>query len=119
MSVTDDATLLCWTDGVLAPAPDAAGSGPLLAADSWLVVDGAARAADAHWARFGAACRADGVEIDGFRAAVAAALPASGRWFPRVELGARAPGARAGAGTAARDGRAARRSALAAWPQGP
>jgi branched-subunit amino acid aminotransferase/4-amino-4-deoxychorismate lyase len=61
----------------------------LLVADSWLVEDGAVRAADAHWARFGAACLRNGIgpeQLAGFRAEVAAAVPASGRWFPRVEL---------------------------------
>jgi branched-subunit amino acid aminotransferase/4-amino-4-deoxychorismate lyase len=61
----------------------------LLAADSWLVADGRARAVDRHWARFFAACREQGVEpeaLAAFREAVEAALPAAGRWFPRVEL---------------------------------
>jgi branched-subunit amino acid aminotransferase/4-amino-4-deoxychorismate lyase len=53
------------------------------AADSWLVVDGRARAVDRHWARFTAACERDLTE---FRAEVERAIPASGRWFPRVEL---------------------------------
>jgi branched-subunit amino acid aminotransferase/4-amino-4-deoxychorismate lyase len=53
------------------------------AADSWLVVDGHARAVDRHWARFQAAC---GLDIAAFRAEVERAIPASGRWFPRVEL---------------------------------
>jgi branched-subunit amino acid aminotransferase/4-amino-4-deoxychorismate lyase len=61
----------------------------LPAADSWLVVDGRARAADRHWARFATTCREHGVEPDAlaaFRARVERALPARGRWFPRVEL---------------------------------
>jgi branched-subunit amino acid aminotransferase/4-amino-4-deoxychorismate lyase len=53
------------------------------AADSWLVVDGHARAVDRHWARFSAAC---GLDLTEFRAEVERAIPASGRWFPRVEL---------------------------------
>lgn len=55
----------------------------LLAADSWLVVDGRARAVERHWARFSAAC---GIDLTGFRAEVERAVPAEGRWFPRVEL---------------------------------
>ena len=55
----------------------------LLAADSWLVVDGRARAVERHWARFSAAC---GVDLTGFRDEVERAVPAEGRWFPRVEL---------------------------------
>jgi branched-subunit amino acid aminotransferase/4-amino-4-deoxychorismate lyase len=53
------------------------------AADSWLVADGHARAVDRHWARFSAAA---GVDLTQFRAEVERAIPATGRWFPRVEL---------------------------------
>jgi branched-subunit amino acid aminotransferase/4-amino-4-deoxychorismate lyase len=55
----------------------------LVAADSWLVVDGHTRALDRHWARFEAAC---GMHVAEFRAEVEGAVPADGRWFPRVEL---------------------------------
>ena len=61
----------------------------LLAADSWLVADGRARAAERHWARFSATCGEHGVEpeaLAAFRARVERALPARGRWFPRIEL---------------------------------
>jgi branched-subunit amino acid aminotransferase/4-amino-4-deoxychorismate lyase len=61
----------------------------LLAADSWLVADGRARAVERHWARFAATCREQGIAPDdlaAFRAEVERALPARGRWFPRVEL---------------------------------
>jgi branched-subunit amino acid aminotransferase/4-amino-4-deoxychorismate lyase len=61
----------------------------LLAADSWLVVDGRVRAVERHWARFSATCREHGVEpeaLAAFRAEVERALPREGRWFPRVEL---------------------------------
>jgi branched-subunit amino acid aminotransferase/4-amino-4-deoxychorismate lyase len=61
----------------------------LLAADSWLVVDGRVRAVERHWARFFATCGEHGVEpeaLAAFRARVERALPARGRWFPRVEL---------------------------------
>jgi branched-subunit amino acid aminotransferase/4-amino-4-deoxychorismate lyase len=63
----------------------------LLAADSWLVVDGRVRAVDRHWARFAAACDEHGVGADAvaaLRAQVEGAVPAEGRWFPRVELAA-------------------------------
>jgi branched-subunit amino acid aminotransferase/4-amino-4-deoxychorismate lyase len=66
----------------------------LLAADSWLVDDGRARAVERHWARFGATCAEHGVDaaaLGEFRAQVEEELPARGRWFPRVEL--RADGA--------------------------
>lgn len=61
----------------------------LLAADSWLVDDGRVRAVDRHWARFAATCGEHGVAADALaalRAEVDRALPAEGRWFPRVEL---------------------------------
>jgi branched-subunit amino acid aminotransferase/4-amino-4-deoxychorismate lyase len=61
----------------------------LLAADSWLVVDGRVRAVERHWVRFSATCAEHGVEpeaLAAFRARVERALPARGRWFPRVEL---------------------------------
>jgi len=61
----------------------------LLAADSWLVADGRARAVERHWARFEATCHEHGVQpeaLAAFRAEVERALPAAGRWFPRVEL---------------------------------
>jgi branched-subunit amino acid aminotransferase/4-amino-4-deoxychorismate lyase len=63
----------------------------LLAADSWLVVDGRARAVDRHWARFGATCREHGIQpeaLAAFRAEVERTLPATVRWFPRIELNA-------------------------------
>jgi branched-subunit amino acid aminotransferase/4-amino-4-deoxychorismate lyase len=61
----------------------------LLAADSWLVADGRVRAVERHWSRFATTCREHGVAPDdlaAFRAEVERALPARGRWFPRVEL---------------------------------
>jgi branched-subunit amino acid aminotransferase/4-amino-4-deoxychorismate lyase len=61
----------------------------LLAADSWLVVDGRVRAVERHWARFAATCGEHGVGPDAvaaLRAQVDGAVPAEGRWFPRVEL---------------------------------
>ena len=82
-------TVLRWTGHELEQA--AAPAGALLVADSWLVDEGYERAADAHWTRFGGSCRELGVdreELGRFRAAVRAALPVEGRWFPRVELSA-------------------------------
>lgn len=61
----------------------------LLAADSWLAVDGRVRAVERHWARFSAACREHGVApeaLAAFRERVERAVPADGRWFPRIEL---------------------------------
>jgi branched-subunit amino acid aminotransferase/4-amino-4-deoxychorismate lyase len=61
----------------------------LRAADSWLVVDGSVRAVDRHWARFSVACGEHGVAPEAlakFRTEVERAVPARGRWFPRIEL---------------------------------
>jgi branched-subunit amino acid aminotransferase/4-amino-4-deoxychorismate lyase len=61
----------------------------LRAADSWLVVDGRARAVDRHWARFSTACGEHGVTpeaLAAFRARVDGEVPSDGRWFPRIEL---------------------------------
>ena len=59
----------------------------LLAADSWLVDDGRVRGLERHWARFAATCSEHGVTpeaLAAFRADVERAVPADGRWFPRV-----------------------------------
>lgn len=85
--------LLTWVpgDGLVpcAPAED-----PLLAADSWLVEAGAARALTWHERRFEIACQqADfGMtsELRVFWKEVIDVLPRHGRWFPRVELTATA-----------------------------
>ena len=60
----------------------------LLAADSWLVDDGRVRGWELHWRRFGGTVEAAGVAADRVReleAEVRDEIPASGRWFPRVE----------------------------------
>jgi len=85
---SDQATVLRWSANELRPLrQDAAPA--LLAADSWLVADGRVRGHDLHWARFAGWCdelELPAAELAGFRAAVTAALPRTGRWFPRVEL---------------------------------
>lgn len=63
----------------------------LLAADSWLVANGAVRALDRHRHRFTATCAeaagTPGDLLDRFWAAVTDLLPRGpGTWFPRVEL---------------------------------
>lgn len=81
-------TVLRWTGRELV-AVTGAPAALLLAADSWLADEGYERAAGAHWARFATTCRQLGIEredLAAFRVAAAAALPAEGRWFPRVEL---------------------------------
>jgi branched-subunit amino acid aminotransferase/4-amino-4-deoxychorismate lyase len=86
---SDRETVLRWSENELRDAADEPPAA-LLAADSWLVADGAVRALDAHWARFGGWCAELGVAIDElarFRASSIAALPRGhGRWFPRVEV---------------------------------
>jgi branched-subunit amino acid aminotransferase/4-amino-4-deoxychorismate lyase len=94
----DHDTLLRWSDHGLRRVADEP-AGTLLAADSWLVHDGAVRGYDAHWSRFAGWCAELGIaagELARFRGGVTAALPRSGRWFPRVELVTQA--ARDGAG---------------------
>ncbi len=71
----------------LTPAED---SGGLQVADSWLVHDGRVRGLDRHAERFREAC-ARLFEVPAelttrFLRAATERLPATGRWFPRVEL---------------------------------
>lgn len=92
MHPADHDTVLRWSEHGLRRFVDEP-AGALLAADSWLVEDGAVRGYDAHWARFEGSCRELGVragELARFRGAVTAAVPRAGRWFPRVELVAQA-----------------------------
>lgn len=61
----------------------------LQAADSWFVQDGRVRALDRHRARFADAAAQVGlvdVVTDDFWAAVVEKLPATGEWFPRVDV---------------------------------
>jgi branched-subunit amino acid aminotransferase/4-amino-4-deoxychorismate lyase len=60
----------------------------LYVADSWLTIDGATVALDRHFARFAASADAQGLvrPVDEFLAAVRAAIPTTGAWFPRLEL---------------------------------
>jgi branched-subunit amino acid aminotransferase/4-amino-4-deoxychorismate lyase len=64
--------------------------GQIRVVDSWLVAEGQVRAFDAHVRRFSAACAElsgiAGGQARDFMGAVAARLPASGRWFPRAEF---------------------------------
>lgn len=73
------------TDGETAPAPER-----VLAADSWLVLDGAVRALDVHRERFSRSAAATGLVTDDvladFWAAVVDRIPREGAWFPRVDL---------------------------------
>lgn len=89
--------VLVWSPdggGWVAPADrgrDPTGPGPLDVADSWLVEDGRVRGLGLHAARFAGACGArrgvPAAAVGAFLDAARAALPAEGRWFPRVECG--------------------------------
>ncbi|MGO2986423.1 MAG: aminotransferase class IV [Brevibacterium aurantiacum] len=61
----------------------------LIAADSWFVEDGRVRAFDRHRARFGDAAAQVGMGeavTDEFWAALIEKTPATGEWFPRVDV---------------------------------
>ena len=99
---TPAALILRWRDGALQPLDDCdLEPSVLLAADSWLTVDGRTRGLEMHRQRFADAVAEQAAmsapspaELDAFWAAVAEATPAEGRVFPRVELLApAAPGA--------------------------
>lgn len=81
---------LRWDAEEAALHPVAALQGDLLAADSFLVVDGSARGTELHWRRFRASCRSAGLpahRLDAFHSAVDLRIgERSGRWFPRIEL---------------------------------
>lgn len=86
--------LLAWVRGDgLVPCPLT--QDRLLAADSWLVDDGAVRALTWHQRRFEATSRLVARELaydaSAFWASVVDRMPRRGRWFPRVELTATAP----------------------------
>jgi branched-subunit amino acid aminotransferase/4-amino-4-deoxychorismate lyase len=60
-----------------------------LVADSWLVADGRVRALHRHLVRFRESCAALVPDLapvlDDFLAGIPRRLPATGRWFPRIE----------------------------------
>jgi len=68
----------------------AGGELPIAVADSWLVDEGRVRALQLHLERFRGSCAELGADDSQLAAALEAlddAIPAEGRWFPRVELG--------------------------------
>ena len=91
---TPAARMFQWRGGELVPAiTDEGEAVRLLAADSWLTVDGSTRGLELHRQRFTAAVEAQlgtrtppARELESFWRAVAAMVPAEGRAFPRVEL---------------------------------
>ncbi|WP_017597616.1 aminotransferase class IV [Nocardiopsis lucentensis] len=81
-------TRLYWNPDIGLRPGDTPRTG-LLAADSWLVTDGAARAVERHRDRFARACVAAGVSrltTECFWEEALAAIPPHGDWFPRAEL---------------------------------
>lgn len=69
--------------------PEDVGAWTLLAADSWFVDNGRVRAFERHQARFAGAAEQVGVGdlvTAEFWAAVLEKIPASGEWFPRVDV---------------------------------
>lgn len=74
----------------LVPCHDPVDEVRLAAADSWLVESGRVRSLEQHLERFGGwvatQCPQLAAELPQFFAAVIAALPREGRWFPRMEL---------------------------------
>ena len=89
--------LLTWTPRRGLTGPDSHGSVPtvgerLAVADSWLLRDGRVRGLGRHRERFLRACGDSGGpslrRLVDFWQDMTAALPRTGEWFPRVELGA-------------------------------
>ncbi len=76
-----------WNGSELVPA-NGAPILPLYVADSWLVSDGSVVALEKHFARFAASASLQGLvrPVHAFTAAVEAALPRTGTYFPRIDL---------------------------------
>jgi len=68
------------------PTPPEDSSVEVAAAESWLLDGGRARGLDRHWDRFARGCAEAGLDPGAPRAAIERELPATGRWFPRVDL---------------------------------
>jgi len=86
-----ESLFFCLRDGELVAANESNNQDArLAAADSWLVDDGRVRALDLHFARFRSAIARVAPDheryLDKFFEAVVAALPRTGRWFPRIEF---------------------------------
>jgi len=92
------ATTYRWQGGMLEARDDCdVAPAAILAADSWLVTEGAVLAIGLHRARFvdavselaerrGRTAEVDGLGLDPFWDAAIASIPRDGDWFPRVEL---------------------------------
>ena len=92
------ATTYRWQGGMLEARDDCdIAPAVILAADSWLVTEGAVLAIGLHRARFvdavselaerqGRSVEVDALDLDSFWDAAISSIPRSGDWFPRVEL---------------------------------
>ena len=85
-----EATVYLWRDDGLEARDDCdVLPASIEAADSWLVDDGRVRGLDLHRTRFMTSIprgRYRQLDPDAFWTASVAAIPRTGRWFPRVEL---------------------------------
>lgn len=101
----DAPALLTFENGLLTAQPNqdsgaanAASTDRLFVADSWLITDGRVRALDLHRERFTSSAATlsdlDPEAVEAFWDAFIAALPRTGRWFPRAEVVASGQGAR-------------------------
>lgn len=83
-------TILRWHAAELVTADLPLAEGTIVAADSWLVQDGATLGIDLHRQRFltavGESSDAADLNAAHFWDAALATLPRTGNWFPRVEL---------------------------------
>lgn len=90
VAAPDGDTLFAWSGADRGLVAATAGRQCLAVVDSWLVDQGRVRGLRLHLVRFTDACRSrhglPASELADFLAAVVAALPRTGRWFPRVEL---------------------------------
>jgi branched-subunit amino acid aminotransferase/4-amino-4-deoxychorismate lyase len=92
-----ESTLYEFTGSSLEPVNQRRGASQrVIAADSWLVVDGRVVAFDEHWDRFTRAVMTHqpqmAASLEGFFLDAVRLIPSAGRWFPRVECVASAAG---------------------------
>lgn len=82
-------TLFGWSAQLRRLTPEADGTRPIEVADSWLVEAGRARGLALHAERFVDSCSLFGASERAtleFIKAACEAIPATGRWFPRIEF---------------------------------
>lgn len=89
--MTGESQFFCFRDGNLSEVTETGFcENNLAAADSWLVEDGRVRALDRHFDRFERSLSAISPShqplLLSFFDSVIAAIPSTGRWFPRIEF---------------------------------